>query len=186
MVPVIVAFPRMEIGKKIKNILVKNGFSVSALCTAGAQVLQHAELLEEGLVICACRLSDMMYQQLRDYLPDSFEMLVIASPDFWEEPDMEHLMCLTMPFKVHELVSAVDQISCSIEKRKQKRKFRRRERSEEEKRIIQDAKELLMERKQITEEEAHRYIQKISMDSGTGLSETAEMILQMMQNSKEE
>lgn len=43
-----------------------------------------------------------------------------------------------------------------------------------------------MERKQITEEEAHRYIQKISMDSGTGLSETAEMILQMMQNSKEE
>ena len=32
----------------------------------------------------------------------------------------------------------------------------------------------------MTEEEAHRYIQKCSMDSGTNLVETAEMVLSMM------
>ena len=35
----------------------------------------------------------------------------------------------------------------------------------------------------MTEEEAHRYIQKISMDSATNLVETAEMLLEL--NGKE-
>ena len=37
-----------------------------------------------------------------------------------------------------------------------------------------------MERNQMTEEQAHRYIQKRSMDNGTGLLETAQMILSVM------
>ena len=37
-----------------------------------------------------------------------------------------------------------------------------------------------MERNGMSEEEAHRYIQKCSMDSGTNLVETAEMVLSMM------
>jgi AmiR/NasT family two-component response regulator len=32
----------------------------------------------------------------------------------------------------------------------------------------------------MTEEEAHRYLQKTSMDSGTNLVETAQMVLSMM------
>ena len=43
-----------------------------------------------------------------------------------------------------------------------------------------DAKELLMERNHITESEAHRYIQKCSMDTGNSLVETARMILTIM------
>ena len=34
-----------------------------------------------------------------------------------------------------------------------------------------------MERNHMTEEEAHRYLQKTSMDSGTNLVETAQMLL---------
>ena len=37
-----------------------------------------------------------------------------------------------------------------------------------------------MERNHMTEEEAHRYIQKCSMDSGTSLTETARMVLSMI------
>jgi response regulator NasT len=36
-----------------------------------------------------------------------------------------------------------------------------------------------MERNNMTEEEAHRYMQKTSMDSGTDLVETAQMILSL-------
>ena len=32
----------------------------------------------------------------------------------------------------------------------------------------------------MTEEEAHRYLQKTSMDSGTNMVETAQMILMLM------
>lgn len=37
-----------------------------------------------------------------------------------------------------------------------------------------------MERNNLTEEEAHRYMQKRSMDNGTGLTETAQMILSLL------
>lgn len=37
-----------------------------------------------------------------------------------------------------------------------------------------------MERNHLSEEEAHRYIQKSSMDSGTNMVETAQMILMLM------
>ena len=51
---------------------------------------------------------------------------------------------------------------------------------EEEKKILWEAKAVLMERNHMTEEEAHRYIQKCSMDSGTSLTETAQMVLSMI------
>ena len=53
-------------------------------------------------------------------------------------------------------------------------------RSEEEQKTIDRAKALLMERNGLTEAEAHRYIQKSSMDNGTGVVETAYMILTLM------
>ena len=46
--------------------------------------------------------------------------------------------------------------------------------------LIADAKKLLMERNSMTEEEAHRYMQKCSMDSGTNIVETAQMVFTLM------
>ena len=54
-------------------------------------------------------------------------------------------------------------------------------RSGEDQKVIQKAKELLMERNGFSEEEAHRYIQKRSMDNGTELVEVSQMILSLMQ-----
>ena len=46
--------------------------------------------------------------------------------------------------------------------------------------LIEQAKALLMERRGISEEEAHRYLQKTSMENGTNLPETASMILSLL------
>lgn len=180
MINIIVAFPKLENGKSIKSILVKNGFSVHAVCNTGAQVLQHADMLEDGIVVCAGRLPDMMYMQLRDYLPLCFQMLVMASANTWEEGTAEHVVCLTMPLKVHELLSTVEMMSYAQIRWHKKKRSHPKERSEEEKQTIHKAKEILMARNNMTEEEAHRYMQKCSMDSGTSLAETAQMILSMM------
>lgn len=52
MTNVIVAFPKPEDAKSIRNILVKNGFPVVAVCTSGAQTLQYADDLHNGVVVC--------------------------------------------------------------------------------------------------------------------------------------
>lgn len=180
MINIIVVFPKMDNAKNIKNILVKNGFQVNALCTAGAQALQHADMLGDGIVVCAGRLQDMMYTQLREYLPSHFKMLVVLSANQHEEDTRDNVVFLTMPLKVYELVSTLEMI-CGDLVRRRKRKPGPPRRSEKDRQMIQKAKEVLMARNHMTEEEAHRYMQKSSMDSGTGIVETAQMILSMMQ-----
>jgi response regulator NasT len=59
-------------------------------------------------------------------------------------------------------------------RRKTKRPERR---TKEEQENIDRAKALLMERNHMTEPEAHHYLQRCAMDSGTKIAETAEMIL---------
>jgi AmiR/NasT family two-component response regulator len=67
-----------------------------------------------------------------------------------------------------------------VTRRRKKARQKPKERSEEEINLISEAKALLMERNNLTEEEAHRYMQKRSMDNGTGLTETAQMILSLL------
>ena len=55
-----------------------------------------------------------------------------------------------------------------------------KKRSAEEQEIIDKAKAVLMDRNHMSEEEAHRYLQKCSMESGTGLVESAQMVLTLM------
>ena len=169
---VIVAFPKIENARSIKSILVKHGFQVGKVCVTGAQVLQYADGLADGIVVCASRLQDMVYAQLREYLPPGFEMLVLAPPNAWEESTPEGVVCLSMPLKVHELASSMEMMAYALERRRRRRRAQPQRRSQEE--------EILMERNQMTEKEAYRYLQKSSMDSGTGLTETAQMILSMM------
>ena len=77
-------------------------------------------------------------------------------------------------------INTVDMMIQGIERRRRKRREKPRERNEEQARLIKDAKEVLMSRNHMSEEEAHRYIQKCSMDSGTNMVETAQMVLTMM------
>ena len=50
-------------------------------------------------------------------------------------------------------------------------------RKEEEQKLIRTAKELLMDVNRMTEAEAHRFLQKRSMDSGMKLAEMAQYII---------
>ena len=61
----------------------------------------------------------------------------------------------------------------------EKKKKKKRPRSTREKAVIEKAKAFLMERNHMTEEEAHRYVQKCSMDSGNSMVETAQMIISL-------
>lgn len=181
MTNIIVVFPKIEDAKSIKNVLVRNGFSVMAACTTGAQVIGLAEDYTGGIVICGYKLIDMLYSELFDYLPEGMEMLLLASPNFLNEVDRKGIMCLSMPLKVHEMVSTVGMMCQSMECRRRKQRLTPRERNPEEVSLIKEAKALLMERNHMTEEEAHRYIQKCSMDSSTNMVETAKMVLTTMQ-----
>ena len=80
MVNVVVAFSKPEDAKSIKNILMRNGFQVTAVCSSGAQALARAGDLGSGILVCGYRLTDMLFDELSECLPPEFQMLLVASP----------------------------------------------------------------------------------------------------------
>lgn len=177
MTNIIVVFAKIEDAKSIKNILVKNGFSVTAVCTSGAQALGYADEFHDGIVISGYRLADMICVELKNNLPVGFEMVVMASQRVLSEVSGTGIMGLVMPLKVHELVNTVGMMSQGIIRRKKKQKEKPRVRNAEESAIINSAKLLLIERNNMTEDEAHRYLLRRSMDNSVSLVETAQMLL---------
>ena len=87
MINVIVVFPKAEEAKGIRSLLTRNGVNVIAAVTTGAQAITFFGDMDEALVICGYKFSDMMYTELLEYLPDTFEMLVVAPRNHYAECD---------------------------------------------------------------------------------------------------
>ena len=93
---------------------------------------------------------------------------------------MEGIVGLFTPIKVYDLLNTVNMMLQSMDRRRKKRRKELKNRDPKQQETIRKAKELLMTRNNMSEEEAHRYLQKSSMDSGTNMVETAEMVLSIM------
>ena len=180
MANMIVGFSKIEEAKSIRNLLVRNGYDVISSCTTGSQILAATEGLIDGIIICGFRLNDMLFNELYESLPPNFDMLMVASDRVLKEFDCSKIMTLSTPLKVNDLLNTVEMMNESAMRRHRKLRSRPKERNAEDQALIQEAKLLLMSRNNMSEEEAHRYMQKCSMDSSTNKVETARMILSLM------
>ena len=174
---IVVALPKIEDAKKIRTILVRHGFSVASVCNTAEKALAGASELGYGVLICGYRLPDMYYRELLEYLPSGFDMLLLASPKVIQEATS--VLTIEMPLKAGDLVNTVNMMLTQIERRRKKDREKPKVRSWREQNYISNAKMLLMQRNHLSEEEAYRYIQKCSMDSGTNMVETAQMLLML-------
>lgn len=177
MISVIVVFPKLEEAKSIKNLLVRNGIEVMGTCTTASQVINMTEDLDYGIVVSGYKFVDMMYSELLECLPDTFDMLLVASKRHYSECSSSDIVCLSMPIKAADLVETVQLMYDKLYNQMKKAKSKPALRTEEDKKIISHAKMMLMKQKGMTEEEAHKYLQKRSMDNGVNLVEMAHIVL---------
>lgn len=69
------------------------------VCVTGAQAIQAVERLEAGVVVCGIRFADMIYDELKECIPDTFEMVVIASNAQWQEYGDDDVIYLPIAVK---------------------------------------------------------------------------------------
>lgn len=177
---IIVVFPKIEDAKSIRNLLMRYGFTVTAVCCTGAQALNAIDGLHGGIVVCGYRFPDMMYDQLKENLPPKFEMLLLGSQGVISQCQGSGVLCVRMPLKAQDLIDTINMVERNITRRRKKEREKPKVRDAKEQAVILEAKRLLMERNHMSEEEAHRYIQKTSMNNGTNMVETAEMVISIM------
>lgn len=176
MVNIFVLFPKQEQARSIRNLLVRSGFEVTSACVTGAQFMQRSEGLEDGLVVCGYKFVDMVCSELREYLPESFQMIVLAPQTNLEFFNFQGMHYLPMPLKPQLLIEEVRKLVDTVLSEQKKKKQKPRQRTREELEIMEEVKLLLMKNNRISEQEAHEYIQRRSMNSGIGLIEMAKLI----------
>lgn len=174
---IIVAMPRPEDSERIASIIRQSGIWADTLmCSSGAEILRRVEDMDIGLVICTRKLKDMGYEELHEYLPAGLNMLLLTK-DIKIDLYSGNIIILQIPFRPADLVSSIRMLLPDKMSGDRKRPALR---SALDKQTIDKAKALLMARNNMTEPEAYRYLQKNSMDMGRTLSETAHMIISMI------
>ncbi len=170
----VIAMPRREDALRLKQIIVRTGLWDEIItCSRGNDVIQTIEEKDVTLVITLRKLKDMGYEELSSCLPVEMPMILMVK-DSSIVPFSSNIYPLELPFRTDQLSQLLRKF---LPKQKPERKSRKPKRSPREQKIIDDAKALLMEQKDLSEPDAFRYIQKNSMDTGKSMVEAAQMIL---------
>lgn len=172
---VLVAFESETNSERIKEILESSGVASCLVCRSASEVKRIIHKQHLSTILCGYKLPDDSAEHLFEDLPDACSMLMIAVQNRLEMCENDDIFKLAAPTKRSDLVASVRMLLQMNRRLAQKTKPKR---SEEEKALVEEAKAVLMERHGMTEEAAHRFLQKKSMDNGARLTDTARMVLE--------
>lgn len=185
---IMLAFHNAVFASKVKNILIGSGLPVNHVSSSGAGLLQHAMLFNEGgVIIVPARLSDMNVPDLYSRLPDTYDILVLQegtrTVDFGYLPGVT---VLTLPFAGALLVETVTNLleyrmaaagSRNYGEKRHAGQAPAHGRSSQDEKIIADAKLCLIRKNHLTEEQAHRHLQQLSMETGRRIVDIARQVI---------
>lgn len=164
---IIIAYPSKNTALQLRSFLESEGFHVSYVCALGSSVLNIAQDINEGVVICASFLSDMSAGNLAEHLPVGFDIISLSKNG--RESYMGNIIDLPLPLHKDEFLQTVSILVST------RSSFTRRDKNDSE--IISNAKLILMNSKDITESQAHKYLQRESMRSGKKIVDLAKEII---------
>ena len=170
---IVVAFERQSNCDRLREVLESTGEFSCLTCRSAAQVKRTVAKLRLDLVVCSFKLTDESCETLYFDLPQRCAMLMVASQPQLDLCTAAGIFKLPAPIRRSELLASVRLLAQLGRSR-----ARAPERSQEERELVDRAKQLLMDHSGMSEEQAHRFLQKQSMDNGFRLADTARQVLE--------
>lgn len=171
---VIVAFENGTMAQRFGELLENTGTAKCLLCRSGDQVRRLMSKQTVYCVVCGPHLSDGPAEWLAEDLPPACSLLLVGPQHMLDACASRDVYTLATPIRREEAVSTVKLL---LQFGHRMERYTRHCRSPLEQDLIARAKALLMERDGLTEEQAHRTLQKRSMDQGLTLVQTARRTL---------
>lgn len=174
MIRTIIALNDEAQAQSMTQALVHRGITVRYRCQSGAEVLRAVKEMGGGVIICSFKLRDMTAKELADRLAGQALILVLAKGNTLELCDHDDLFTLAVPVRPSELIGAVNML-LQMDAMRAAQRIPKRSTSAQE--TINKAKKLLMRRHNMTEPEAHHYLQQHSMRAGVRMEDIAHDLL---------
>ncbi|MGE5494098.1 MAG: ANTAR domain-containing response regulator [Burkholderiales bacterium] len=186
-----IALANIEAAEKIKNALQRNGYAVDDICTSGSEALRRIRAGSTDILLINFDMPDMTGLEVATIIGDGnlCSVLLFVSnvqrefcTDVVEDYD---ITLFTKPVSADKLLNTLEVIvqnrrrMCKLE-----RELNKLKRELDDRKVIEKAKGILMKRKGISEAEAYRRIQKMSMDTRVAMRDIAEKILLLAEKSE--
>ncbi|MBK1813434.1 ANTAR domain-containing protein [Clostridium sp. YIM B02505] len=172
----------LKAGGQIKSLLLQKGFNVDGICTSGSMLIRKSRLTKPDIVIINYELTDTNGAEVAKIISGeaiSKVILLCTSQQYniiskWTS--QLGIVCMQKPIKPSGFLHTISDILDEISKEKHG-KAEGSTRPVGDKLIIDKAKQLLMKKENIEENEAYRRIQKESMNSKRPMLDVAKRII---------
>lgn len=168
---IIIASANLRAAEHIKSILQSGQLFAKNIYSSGSEVLSYASIRPDAVVVCG-KLADMTAVTLADMLPSGFDIVLLLPSGEPQTAYFSNMITLNMPLNRAEFIKTVRMLAATETQSYSRKKIRDSEEAE----ILRSAKEILMERHHISEREAHRLLQRRSMETGIKLVDVARMV----------
>lgn len=167
----IIAFESDDIARRVSEMFASASIAVRSVCHTGAEVLRMVEYMGSGVVVCGIKLADMTAEQLFDDLEGKACMLLVAKPEQMELCENPRIFRLPLPVNRYDLSASVRMLEQLEE---MNRSYGNKGKPETE--AIERAKLLLETKRGLTENQAHHYLQRLSMSTGRKIADVARSV----------
>lgn len=161
--------------QKLLAVFKAAGLPLGEAHGAGAPIIRAVRKRGGGLVLCDEWLPDMNARHLQDALGDEARVILLRQGGVMPSPPGEGFPELILPLSARELA---EQVRVLLHAEDERQHLRHQYRTDAENGLITEAKSLMMSRYRIDEQEAHRLLQRASMQKGTRMTMVAQEFLQ--------
>lgn len=182
---VIIAFSNPLLTNWITSVLNRGGYTIEYTCKTGMDVARVADFCTSPVVVSGFQFTDMTAEDLMGVLDGRLAMITVVLPHQRDIIERKDMVVVPYPLSAMELLQTIELMEKTaahealiVPVLSINAKDRPNERPAEEKLLILQAKNLLMEQFQMTESQAHRFLQKSSMDRGLKLIDAAKMVIE--------
>lgn len=151
---------------QMSRLLASSGFSVFRSCASGSTLRRTISESEDCIVIMMGQLPDCKADELVWDYGDRVQILLIAKPEVLDDCESREIFKLAIPTSGRSITGALEMLN-------QLHAMRAPKRMGTERQVVEQAKEILMRQRGLTEPEAHHLLQKYAMDHGMKMADFA-------------
>jgi len=181
---VLLADPDPEFRKKLKDLLQQHGYLVVAETEDGRSTLQAAFQSQPDIIIMEGKIPGCKGLEVARVIEEHHLAPVVlvtshCHRELIEEAKFSSVLgYLTKPIDDVNLIPTLEMALATFKRLvRMEQENRKLKKMLEERKLIDQAKRLLMEKKGLSEQAAHRHMQKLSMDHSSSLAKVAHRII---------
>ncbi len=187
-----VALHNAQAAEKIKYALQRSGYLVGEICTSSGEAIRRIRMGATDILLINQEMPDMTGLEVATIVGDENLCSVILFVSLDQRALCEDIVedyditLFPKPVNISSLLSTIDIV---LQNRRRMGRMEKElsalKEGLENRKLVERAKGILMKRKSISEGEAYRRIQKMSMDSRVAMKDIAEKIIELSEKGTE-